>query len=375
VRFQVKSIISRRGVDWDMPSPILERIAGQVGFPALFEALAEGLTPSDLQSLLLEVYRTRASVTGPSEVMARSGKPLHLASSVDARLLNRFDWMAFEAAKGFEAMDLAPVCAFGTEAVLGRVDQNNLLTTIRNAEVLGDATPALALECARRRKKERAPSAIVRLCNSHRVVRMQPFDFPGFTPHFRLFSLVSAGRDMGSSAFEMWHLGEHIRFYLRLFRALNGEGFRIAAPLVEVSDLRITEDLLAEAGVTRGEIRESIRAHHVGGSARFLEQRGVALPREIEHRRLAQIRTEVFEPVHAEFPEAELRFNLARLEGLGYYPGLCLRISPMAADGVRYPVIDGGFTDWTARLLEDRKERLLTSCIGTEFTCRRFRLA
>jgi len=35
-------------------------------------------------------------------------------------------------------------------------------------------------------------------------------------------------------------------------------------------------------------------------------------------------------------------------------------------------VADGGFTDWTARLLQDKKERLMTSGIGTEFVCRRY---
>jgi hypothetical protein len=54
---------------------------------------------------------------------------------------------------------------------------------------------------------------------------------------------------------------------------------------------------------------------------------------------------------------------------------LCLRISPLAPDGVRYPVADGGFTDWTARLLQNRKERLLTSGIGTEFVCFRYKTA
>jgi hypothetical protein len=359
-----------------MPSPIVRRVVAQTGIPRLLETLAEDLAPSDLQSLMLEVYRKRAGGIRAAEIMGRSGRPLVAASNVDARVLNRFDRIAFDAAEDFEAVDLSPVCALGTEAALGRVDQNNLLTAIRNVEVLGDATPALAVECARRRKApaSRAAAGTVRLCNSHRVVRMQPFDFPGFTPHFRLFSLVSAGRDTGLSEFEMRHLGEHIRFYLRLFRALNGDGFQVAAPLVEVSDLSITEELLADAGVTRAEIRESIRAHHLGGSERFLAHRGVRLPTEVEHPRLKQIRAAVFDPVQVDFPEAELRFNLARLEGLGYYPGLCLRISPRAPDGARYPLVDGGFTDWTARLLEDQKERLLTSCIGAEFTCRKFRI-
>jgi len=73
-----------------------------------------------------------------------------------------------------------------------------VLTTIRNAEVLGDATVAMALECSRRRKRNPAP---VRLVSSHRTVRLQPFDLPGYVPHFRLLSMVSAGRDTGSHGF------------------------------------------------------------------------------------------------------------------------------------------------------------------------------
>jgi hypothetical protein len=358
-----------------MPSPIIHRIAAQLGIPSLFEALADDLAASDLQSLLLEVYRERAAGAGAAEITARNARPLFAPSKVDARWLNRFDRIAFGAAEGIEAVELSPVCAFGTEAVLGGVDQNNLLTTIRNAEVLGDSTAALALECARRRRAHsaRTAEAAVRLCSSQRVVRMQPFRFPGQTPHFRLFCLVSAGRDTGSNAFELQHLSEQLRFYLRLFRDLNADGFRIAAPLVEVSDLSITEDLLAESGVTRAEIRASIRAHNVGGSQRFLAERGVKLPAKMDHPRLARVREAVFAPLHADYPEAEFRFKLDRLEGLGYYPRFCFRISPLAPDGARYAVADGGFTDWTARLLEDKKERLLASAIGVEYVCRRYR--
>ena len=61
------------------------------------------------------------------------------------------------------------------------------------------------------------------------------------------------------------------------------------------------------------------------------------------------------------------------MEGLGYYSGLCFRISPAAPDANRYPIVDGGLTDWTARLLEDRKERLLATGIGSEFVCRAYR--
>ena len=85
------------------------------------------------------------------------------------------------------------------------------------------------------------------------------------------------------------------------------------------------------------------------------------------------MKTELIDKLRQEFPDAQFRFNLARLEGLSYYRGLCLRISPVAPDGNRYPITDGGFTDWTARLLENRKERLLATGVGSEFACVKYR--
>jgi hypothetical protein len=367
-----------------MSSKILARIAAATGVPRLADILATDLSGSDLQSLLLHVFQQRAGGLREHDLMALSDRALLAPSGVSARRLNQFDQVAFAVAGSFEALDLSPVAPLGLNHVLGEIDQNNVLTTIRNAEVLGDPTPALALECVRRRKDvELRAGGAVRLCASARVIRLQPFDFPGYTPHFRLFALVTAGRDRGSHAFDIEQLREHIRFYLELCRALNGVGFSLTSPLVEISDAAVVQDLLSRAGVAPDEVRGVIRAHKPGESERFLAERKVKLPEAVEdpatevqgvdvRHRLACVKTAVFDVLAPEFPEARFRFNLARLEGLGYYRGLCLRISPLAPDGNRYPVIDGGFTDWTARLLQDRKERVLATGIGTEFACARY---
>jgi len=367
-----------------MSSKILARIATETGIPRLDSILAEDLSASDLQSLLLHVFQTRAAALREADLVEASGRPLLRPSGVSARLLNQFDQTAFAVAAGFEAVELSPVAPLGLTRVLGVIDQNNVLTTIRNAEVLGDPTPAMALECARRRKNpQHRVAEAVRLCASQRSVRLQPFDVPGFTPHFRLFALVSAGRDTGSHAFEIEHLRQHVRFYLELCRALNPVGFSLASPLVEISDAAVVQQLLSSAGLAPEELRATIRAHKPGESERFLAERGIKLPEAVEdpakelpelapRHRLARVKAEVVDALAPEFPEARFRFNLARLEGLGYYGGLCLRISPIAPDGNRYPVVDGGFTDWTARLLQDRKERMLTSGVGTEFACSRY---
>lgn len=384
--------MSGRDYSGAMSSRITDRILRQTGIPRLCSVLSDELPASDLQSLLLSVFEQRAERVQESQVLAEARRGLVAPCGVDARVLHRFDSAAYAAASDFEAVDLSPVCPFGTTSVLGGIDQNNVLTAIRRAEVLGDSTVAMALECARRRRElSRRAASPVRLCGSHRVIRLQPFTAAGHVPHFRLFGLTSAGRHQGDHRFEIRHLAEHLRVYLMLFRTLNAKGFALRQPLVELSDLTITEALLERAGVDKESVRVNIRAHRPEESERLLREAGITLPaavrdpaRELDEvatrhglerqlARLELLKKQVVDPLRGEYPEAEFRFNLARLEGLRYYTGLCLRISPRAPDGARYAIADGGLTDWTARLLADRKERLLTSGIGSQFVCWRYR--
>jgi hypothetical protein len=276
-----------------------------------------------------------------------------------------FDSVAFQAASEFVAMELSPVCPFSATSTLGGTSQNNVVTAIRNAEALGDPTIALALEAGRRRRS----AGLVRLCASHRVVRLQPFDVPGYSPHFRVFALVTAGRDTGSFRFETANLLEHVRVYLRTFRMLTGLGFSLQSPVVEFADMTAVEASLAVAGITRDEVRKSIRAHRLGASQRFLRERGMTAPLDARH---PLLESQVIKPLRDEFPEAQFRVNQERLEGLGYYHSFTLLISSQAPDGNRYPLVDGGFTDWTARLLGNKKERLLISGVGSEFVCKTY---
>jgi hypothetical protein len=356
----------RIGYDGRMPSRIAHRIERALGMVGLVDALASKLPASDLRSLLMEVYQARAAEVEASDIRAQSERDTLMApSTVSARDLMVFDSAAFQAASEFAALDLSPVCPFAAAYTLGGTSQNNVVTTIRNAEALGDPTLSLALEAGRRRRS----TDVVRLCASQRVIRLQPFDVPGYSPHFRLFGLVTAGRDRGSFRFETAHLLEHVRVYLRIFRMLTGAGFALESPLVEFADMIAVEAAVAGAGITRDEIRKSVRAHRLGGSESFLRERGLAAEVDARH---PQLESDVIAPLREEFPEARFRVNQQRLEGLGYYRYFALRISPQAPDGNRYPIVDGGFTDWTARLLGNRKERLLISGIGSEFVCKTY---
>ena len=349
-----------------MPSPIGSRIERHLEMPGLVDALSSRLPASDLRSLLMEIYAARAAAVTEADILRNTARdPLFAPSAVSAATLTALDGAAFQAASEFTPLDLSPVCSFAAASVLGGTSQNNILTTIRNAECLGDPTIALAIEAAGRR----SASVLVRLCSSHRVIRLQPFDGPGLSRHFRLFTLVSAGRDSGSRRFETSQLREHVRVYLQMFRMFAKAGFSLQAPRVEFTDMNAVEAALEQAGIRRRDIRESIRAHRAGGSERFLSERGIAALPDVAQ---PQLEAEVIAPLRSEFPEAQFRLNQQRLEGLGYYQPFAFRISPLAPDGQTYAIVDGGFTDWTARLLNNRKERLLISGVGTEFVCKKY---
>lgn len=323
-----------------MPHPdrlhtIVARIEQRLGLPGLSDRLARELSPTQLQSLMLAVYRRVARERRPATVLERFGddafvRPCPVAP---ARLLE-LDQLAFEraAAAGFVPVELSPLAPLSTCTSVAPVDPNNVVSTIRNTEVASDATNVLALECALRRRSWRptAPGSdeVVRLCASHRVVRAQRFDIPGFTQHFRLLALASAGRDRGALRFELEALREHLGVHLSLLVALRERGHRIG---------RIAVRLIDRSG----------RHHEV-------------------------LRAQVAARLPDELGDVPVQIVAEREGAREYYPGISFMIDAEDPEGIVLPVADGGVTDWTAQLLSNRKERLMISGLGTELLCARF---
>jgi hypothetical protein len=152
------------------------------------EVLA-GLAPTDLQSLLIDLAEERAAGTTARDVMARWRDDRFVQPATgDPRVSSAVERRIWELLPGqFEGVELSPVAPFGSCSVLGPVSQNRVLTTTRTSEVVSDPTNVLALEAARRQGDE------VHLATCHRVLRTQDFG-AGWSPHFRLAALVSAGR-------------------------------------------------------------------------------------------------------------------------------------------------------------------------------------
>lgn len=311
---------------------ILERVVRQSGVADLLDVLSERLAPTDLQSLLIEVYRRRAAQRAPSHLLDQYRRDRFVQPSpTNPRAFLEVDRLAFSlAAPPFEPIELSPVGPLGTTSVLTSVSQNVAVATARNSEVVSDSTNVLALECAlRRQARSRVRSGAgdrVRLCASHRLLRAQRFVGPKQFAHFRAFALGTAGRDEGNERFELDSLVEQLGFYLRFLAAGKDVGFPMNLPRIAVTDL--TGHLLSE-----------------------------------------RLQRDVLDPLAAGFPEARLGFDPDRASGRGYYEKTCFKVYATDPRGVEHELADGGFTDWTRTLLSDRKERLLISGIGTERIC------
>lgn len=366
---------------------VLTRISRQLGVDNLTELLADGLSGADLHSLLLAAMKRRISKVVAPHLLQPS--TVTKACDLDARLLNRVERIAYEIADSYDAIELAPLAPLGSVNVLTKLDQSNVLSTIRAFECSSDPTVGLGLECARRRKTVSGRKEINRLCTSHRVVRFpSPPVGSAFSAHFKLFSLVAAGRDQGSFTFELTTLREQIDFYLTFLTRLASEGFAFDDIVVEVSDTRVVSHLCAESNVDRDAIRSLVRARDATTTTKVLEQYAVKWPKspsnaseeltqfnlpESLKTQLSLLSEEVLDKLRAKHRHVRFQFNMHRLTGLGYYQGPCFHIKMKKSAGDSFALADGGFVDWTQLLLCDRKERLLTSAIGIELMCRLFR--
>lgn len=307
----------------------LDRILREHG-KGLLETLSERLTPTDLQSLLLEVYRLRGTRQPLATLLDQHLENRFLRPSpMDPRVSLRFDEMAFALASPiFEPIELSPLTPLGATSAVTNVSQNNVVSTSRNSEVMADPTNAMALECAVRRKgllRQGTRKERVRLCCSHRVTRAQGISGPKAWAHFRLFAAVSAGQDEGSYTFETEEVANHLRMHLKILRAWPHRAYTIR---VMVSNF------------------------------------------EGDRHRVAQ--EHIISTLNEEFPDVNVQADADRQTGRTYYQGICFQIHVTDSAGEESFLVDGGVTDWTQRLLSNRKERFVISGMGSERFCSLF---
>jgi hypothetical protein len=228
--------------------------------------------------------------------------------------------MRLAARSGFTPLTLSPLAPFGSCSITGFTDQNKVVTALRGTEVVADATNVLALEAALKRRANDFDNNPIHYCAAHRHVRAQSFtEGKGFTAHFQVFCAVSAGRDQGNFLFEKQTLLKHLDLHTRF--------------------------LLYEK---IGEVTVTVKA---------LTQEGGSNP----------MATAIFDFLPSAFRRegVTLKFIEVPLSDHRYYRDLRFSIDVDRNKSI-LNIGDGGFVDWPEKLTGNKKERMLTSGLGTE---------
>ena len=282
-------------------------------------ALNEGLAASALWSLLLGVMEQRAR-RKPAALLEQWGKDRFVQPcAIDQRTLHELDAHLLAAAQAFEAIELAPLAPLGACSSVAVTSQNRIVSTARGTEVVSDPTNVLALESARRLRKNAA--AEIRLATSHRCTRAQAVpNQPGFAAHFRMFCLTSAAHERKDHAFVTDALCEHIRTHWAALDRLEQHGYSFPQRTLKL-------------------LSTPERSH-------LAERIAAALPRT--------------PATHAPLEH-------------GYYDGIRFMIDASTRDGARIPLVDGGAFDWLRKLGANDKLAFVASGMGSQLAAYAFR--
>lgn len=285
-----------------------------------FAALAERLPPSELWSLLLEVFSRRAAERTPNDLMRQWERDRFTElARADQRTIVELDSHLLAAARQFEALELSPVAPLGACSAVGLASQNKIVSALRGTEVVADPTNVFALECARRLRKD--PDQTVRLATCHRCVRAQEVPKqPGFTQHFRIFCLGSAARERPDHATTVDSLVEHITTHLSALDRLEQHGYDFPGRSVT---LLATDE-----------------------------------------------RTSLADRIAAALPVIPVDRQVLTHK---YYDGLRFMINVRGPGGGGIPFIDGGTFDWVAKLASNKRFVFVASGMGSQLATILFR--
>lgn len=308
-----------------MDPALLRHIAEASGTPDLLIQLSQKLSTSELNSLLLAVFQQKTDHTTPADLL-RAYQQNRFVHPVEVDAVEfaewRLNWLRAARSAGFEPLELSPVAPLGSCSVVATASQHKIISALRGTEVVADATNVLALESAVRRREQGFPKEALRFSAVHRHVRAQEVPrVPGFSAHFSILGLTSAGRDTGNFGFERENLRQHIQFYRSFL-----------------------------------EEKLSLRPVHV----KFLP---TATHSDKGERTLQAVRAFLAETQ----PDLPVEIAAAGNREQPYYEGVQFKIVVTLPNVGEVEIADGGFTNWTQQLTGNRKERLLISGIGLEF--------
>jgi hypothetical protein len=296
---------------------IIKNVLEKTGNENLINELTTRLSQSEITTLLLALSKEIANKNTPNDILSKyESNRFVKPSRLNPIKVKKVEILMLEMAEasGFLSVLLSPASPLGSCSVIAKVDQNNVISATRGLEFIADNTNMLAIYLASGIKNKtidntKSPVHLSAIC---RVTRGQMFRINSFVPHFSLFTLASSGKDTGSYCFEKDTITRHMQFYINYFG--NKLGYRLKVTL------NIRNGYTDKIG--------------------FIDR---------IHCHLCEI-----------YPHTEFIVNREETDN-SYYQGINFKINVEDIE-----IVDGGFVDWTQKLLGNKKERLLISGAGVD---------
>jgi hypothetical protein len=292
------------------------KIEKKVGIENITDIFLEKLTSPELNSWLLELFNRKSKKIKPSKLIQEFNTNRFVRpSSLDLVEFKKeeLDWLDNAKNIGFETIILSPLTPFGTCSTVAFVDQNNIVSATRGTEIISDSTNVLAVKAASEIKKNNK-RGLIKYCTTHRQVRGQFFTNPAHSAHFGLYCMITAGRDLGESKFELLNLSEHLNYYYEML-SKRFDNHKIL--------LRIYTE--GHEKTFNGKLKELIR--------NFVEAK--------------KLKYEIKPMMNSYYKEVQFKYFIETKDSM-------------------LDVADGGFVDWSQKLLSDKKQMLLISAGGLE---------
>lgn len=374
-----------------MNNPIIGRLTKKIGKKlgdiSIKDILSKDLKLSDLQWLFMYLFEKLSKrQTSSSIINKHVDNRFTQSSNINPRDILIFDDIAFTATENdFKPIILSPVSILGSSSNLTKITQGNIMSSVRMVELTADITTALAIECCQRRKQSCFHDDI-NICSSQRILRLQKFsDDLGFTPHFQMFGMCSLGKYRSNDNFELNYLLKHIKSYLEIIKLHDVKG-NVNNVVVTISHMQIIESIIDKYRLSREWLRRNTEDENFDfikeskiDIRRFYESISKINQEDVQNLKikgivniLSEIENNVIKALKNQFPNVAFLFDIGRITGIGYYPNICFKITANNHLNDMYPLVDGGFVNWSQKMLSNKKERLLISGFGSELFCSMF---
>src|SRR5690606_21010564 len=134
----------------------LQQILSKIGIENLIEILSNEVSSSDVNTLLLEVFRKRTNDTSAIELLKKySTNRFVQPGDIDLIWLKQLEVAILKIAQNLSSapIPMSPVAVLGSCSVGATADQSKVISALRGTEVVADATNSLAIHICESIKK------------------------------------------------------------------------------------------------------------------------------------------------------------------------------------------------------------------------------